>query len=38
MLEAEKHSRRINGYRDLPVLKRALEQQQEVFASTKRIA
>lgn len=38
MLEAERQFRRINGYRDLHVLKRALEQQEEVIASTKRIA
>ncbi len=38
MLEAEKQFRRINGYRDLHVLKRALEQREEVLASTRRIA
>ncbi len=38
LLEAEQQFRRINGYRDLHVLKRALEQHEEVVASSKRIA
>jgi len=38
MLEAEKQFRRIAGYRDLHILKRALEARQEVVASTKTVA
>jgi len=37
-LEVEQQFRRINGYRDLHVLKRALQQKEEVIASTRRIA
>ena len=38
MSEAERQFRRINGYRDLHVLKRALERQEEVTGSTKKSA
>ena len=38
MLEAERQFRRIVGYRDLHILKRALEAQQEVVASTRTVA
>ncbi|MGH2650114.1 MAG: IS256 family transposase [Actinomycetota bacterium] len=38
MLEAEKQFRRVNGYRDLHVLKRALERHQEVIEDRKKIA
>ena len=35
ILEAERQFRRIVGYRDLHILKRALEAHREVVASTK---
>jgi putative transposase len=38
MLEAEKQFRRIVGYRELPILKQALEAHREVVASTKTVA
>jgi len=38
MLEAEKQFRRIVGYRELPILKRALEAHREVVASTRTVA
>ena len=38
MLEAEKQFRRIVGYRDLHILKRALEAQAVVVASTRTVA
>ncbi|MDE3095663.1 MAG: hypothetical protein KGK07_06645 [Chloroflexota bacterium] len=38
LLAAGQRFRRINGYRSLHVLKRALEQHEEVVASSRRIA
>lgn len=38
MLEAEKQFRRINGYRDLHILRRALRGGEEVIASTSSVA
>jgi hypothetical protein len=38
MLEAEKHFRKVNGYRDLHVLKRALERHREVIEHGKQVA
>lgn len=38
MLEAEKQFRRINGCRDLGILKRALERHEEVVDSTRKVA
>ncbi len=38
LLEAEQQFRRINGYRDLHILKRALQRHEEAVASTRRIA
>lgn len=38
MLEAETKFRKINGYRDLHILKRALECHQEVVEGRKKIA
>jgi transposase-like protein len=38
MLEAERQFRRVDGYRDLHVLKRALERHQEVIEGRKRVA
>ena len=38
MLEAEKQFRRIIGYRELPILKQALEAHREVIASTRTVA
>lgn len=38
MLEAERQFRKVDGYRDLHVLKRALERHQEVIEGTKKIA
>lgn len=38
MLEAERQFRRIKGYRDLHILKRALQAHQEVVASTRTVA
>ncbi|MGH2376478.1 MAG: IS256 family transposase [bacterium] len=38
MLEAEKQFRKVDGYRDLHVLKRALERHQEVIEGTKEVA
>jgi len=38
MLEAEKQFRKVDGYRDLHVLKRALERHQEVIEGRKRVA
>jgi len=35
MSEVERQFRRINGYRDLHVLKRALERHEEVTGSTR---
>lgn len=38
MLEAEKQFRRVNGYRDLHVLTRALECHREVIEEGKQVA
>lgn len=38
MLEAEKQFRKVDGYRDLHVLKRALERHQEVVEGKKKVA
>jgi len=38
MLEAEKQFRKVNGYRDLHVLKRALERHQEVIEGRRNVA
>ena len=38
MLEAEKQFRKVNGYRDLHILKRALECHQEVVESNRAVA
>jgi len=38
LFEAEQQFRRINGYRDLHILKRALHRHKEVVASTRTLA
>lgn len=38
MLQAERQFRKVNGHRDLHILKRALERHQEVVEDRKRIA
>ncbi len=38
MLEAEKQFRRVRGYRELPVLKRALQQHEEVITQSRAVA
>lgn len=38
LLEAQRQFRRINGYRDLHILKRALQSHEEVVASTRTVA
>lgn len=38
LLEAEKQFRRVNGYREMPILRRALEQHHQGLASTRKIA
>ncbi len=38
MLEAERQFRKINGYRDLHILKRALERHQEVIEGKEKVA
>jgi transposase-like protein len=38
LLEAEKQFRRVNGHRDMPILRRALEQHYQRVASTRKVA
>lgn len=38
LLEAEKQFRRVNGYREMPILRRALEQHYQGLASTQKVA
>ena len=38
LLEAEKQFRRVNGYREMPILRRALDQHYQGLASTRKIA
>jgi len=38
MLEAEKQFRRVKGYRELPLLKRALQQHEEVISQGREVA
>lgn len=38
MLEAERQFRKINGYRDLHILKRALERHKEVIEGKEKVA
>src|SRR6266849_6994497 len=38
LLEAEKQFRRVNGYRDMPILRRALAQHYQRVASTRKVA
>ncbi len=38
MLEAEKQFRRVRGYRELPMLKRALQQHEEVITQSRAVA
>jgi hypothetical protein len=38
MLEAERQFRKVDGYRDLHVLKRALERHQEVIEGKQKVA
>jgi len=38
LLEAEKQFRRVNGYREMAILRRALDQHYQGLASTRKIA
>ncbi len=38
LLEAEKQFRRVNGHREMPILRRALEQHYQRVASTRKVA
>ena len=38
LLEAEKQFRRVNGHREMPMLRRALQRHFEGLASTRKIA
>jgi hypothetical protein len=38
LLEAEKQFRRVNGHREMPILRRALEQRYQGLAPTRNVA
>ncbi len=38
MLQAERQFRKVDGYRDLHILKRALERHQEVIEGKRKVA